>query len=204
MKKILILALLAIGVGCFGQIDTVDLKTSYFGIPSTPGDPDFVLNEAYKINLAIDQVNTRLVDEPPHAAMGFSDSAFVIDLTQNVWAVVTNTGNDLWAATDEEYLTIQGDTILSSVDGDYLINASLSFSGVSGANFEFAAFVNGALASPKMEWSVVSGIIFNISLPFYVELEDDATLSLRVRNTASATDATMVAGAFTIYMIHPE
>ena len=57
MRKLIIL-LLFISTALYGQLDTIDLKTSYFGIPSTEGEADFVLNEAYKMNQSVRSVDS--------------------------------------------------------------------------------------------------------------------------------------------------
>ena len=56
-KKIGILTMLLIGVMAYGQLDTIDLRAAYFGVPSISGQADFVKNEAYKMNLAITSIN---------------------------------------------------------------------------------------------------------------------------------------------------
>ena len=154
------------------------------------------------------QINLNMLDidslqSPPHASISFQDSAFVLDLTQNAFSKVTNTGNDLFTVTDVDGMTTAGDTITVTLPGNYIVTASISFSGTSADVFEFAAFKNGVIASPKMERSTGSTDIGSASLPFYLEsLVAGDDISLRMTNTASSDDATLVACSWVIWRLH--
>ena len=56
MRKLIIL-LLFISSALYGQLDTIDLKISDFGLPSRPGEADFMRNEAYKINFGLANID---------------------------------------------------------------------------------------------------------------------------------------------------
>lgn len=157
-------------------------------------------------NLAAIAVNAADIDTleaPPHGAMSFQDSAYVLDITQNTFAVITNAGNDLWNVTDADDMTVAGDTITIVNPGDYIVIAALSFSGTASDVFEYAMFENGVIATVKMERSTSQTDIGNISLPFYIEdLVAGDDLSLRMTNSASNDDATLVAGSCIIWRLH--
>ncbi len=148
-----------------------------------------------------DEIDT--LKSPPHSAMSFQDSAFVIDITQNAFSKITNTGNDLFTVTDGDGVTIAGDTLTIITPGTYLITAGLSFSGTNGDVFEFAAFKNAVIASPKMERSTSATDIGAVPLPFYLEsLVAGDDISLRITNTASSDDATVVACSWITWFLH--
>ncbi|MBG7617677.1 MAG: hypothetical protein IZT57_04840 [Chloroflexi bacterium] len=72
MKKIIIL-LLFVSAAMYGQLDTIDLKISDFGVPSRPGEADFMLNEAYKMNQSLRSVDSLYTFIDP------SDSSIVVE-----------------------------------------------------------------------------------------------------------------------------
>ncbi len=141
--------------------------------------------------------------KPPHGEQSFSDSAVIIDVDQGVFSKITNASNDLFTVNNTDGITIAGDTITITRAGDYIINASVSFSGSAGDVWEFAVFKNNALASPKMERSTSQTDIGNVGLPFYFEalaVGDD--LSLKIANTASGDDPTIVSCSCVIWRLH--
>ncbi len=117
MKKLIIL-LLFISTALYGQLDTIDLKTSYFGIPSTEGEADFVLNEAYKMNQGIRELDTLL--SPIHLFMYFGDSTISLSYTTS-WAHLTNTGDSLFIQLELDGFTVSGDTLTSIYGGDFTL-----------------------------------------------------------------------------------
>ena len=148
-----------------------------------------------------DEIDT--LKNPPHGAMSFQDSAFVIDLTQNAFSKVTNAGNDLFTVNDADGVIIAGDTLTIITPGTYLVNAGLSFSGTAGDVFEFALFKNAVIASPKMERSTSQTDIGAVPLPFYLEaLVAGDDISLRITNSASNDDATVVACSWITWFLH--
>jgi hypothetical protein len=153
--------------------------------------------------IAVNAADIDTLEAPPHGELSFSDSASVIDVSQGVFSKITNGNNDLFSTTDAADVTIAGDTLTIIYPGDYIITASISFSGSVGDTWEFALFENGVLASPKMERSTSQTDIGNVSLPFYVEgLVAGDDLSLRITNTASSDDPTMVSGSWVIWRLH--
>ncbi len=221
MKQLLLLLLFAfaaIGVNAqVGTIPTITGSNSGDGeikaiVSQSQTNDDYLSDTAdanavlIAANLASITANTADIDtleSPPHAEMSFQDSAFVLDITQNTFIKVTNTGNDLFTVTDADQMTLAGDTITVILPGTYIMVASLSFSGTAGDVFEFAAYKNGVIDSPKMERSTSQTDIGNVSLPFYIEaLVAGDDISLYMTNTANSDDATLVACSWLIWRLH--
>lgn len=158
--------------------------------------------ERQSVNDLITRVN--LMYNPPHAFLYFNDETETLDMSLNTWVQLTNATNDLFANTDSTGMTIVNDSVVVITPGDYIFNASVSFSGTTNADvYEFALFKNGNLASPKIERTTTSTDIGNVSLPFYMdELVVGDTLTLRMRNTATAFDATLIACSWVIWLLH--
>lgn len=154
-------------------------------------------------NIAINAADIDTLEAVPHGELAFSDSALVIDVTQGVFSKITNGNNDLFSVTDASNVTIAGDTLTIIYPGDYIVAASISFSGSAADVWEFALFKNGVLASPKIERSTSQTDIGNVSFPFYVEsLVAGDDLSLRITNTASNDDPTMVSASWVTWRLH--
>lgn len=143
------------------------------------------------------------LEAPPHGELFFQDSAAVISVDQSVFSKITNAGNDLFTVGNADQMTIQGDSITIIFPGDYVIVAAISFSGSAADFWEFALFENGVIASPKMERSTSQTDVGNISLPYYVQdLVAGDDLSLRITNTNSGDDPTMVSCSWVIWRLH--
>ena len=143
--------------------------------------------------------------DPPHGAMSFSDSAAVIALTQNNWNKITNAENDLFTVQDADDLTIAGDTVTIEIDGDYVLNWSLSFSGSALDVYQIAVYKNSVIESITMSRSTSQTDVGNMSLPVYIEnLVAGDDLSFYIRNTGDNDDPTLVSSSVVVYMLHPD
>ena len=213
MKKILILLAIALTPVFLQAQTTIDRAMSVWArdIVNANFTTSFediaaleATNDSSYVTMNIDTATvTYLIYEMPHVTMGFSDSAVTNDLTQNVWQVVTNSADSIFTQIEAFGITATEDSITILSPGDYMMIASLSFSGNNTDIYEFAIFKNGALASPKMERSTSSTDIGNVSLPFYIDgLVAGDDISLRYRNTANANDATLIACSWTTYLLH--
>jgi hypothetical protein len=158
--------------------------------------------ERETVNNVIDKVNKLYA--PPHAAIYFQDKSETLTMTQNNWAQITNGTNDLFTTGQASGITVSDDTLVIVTPGDYMIACSLSFSGTSNADvYEFAFFKNNAIASPKIERTTTSTDIGNVGLPYYSGgLVAGDVLDLRIRNTATAFDATMIACSWVTWLLH--
>jgi len=130
-----------------------------------------------------------------YVAIGFVDSSETLTMTQNVYAKVTNATNNLYSTSVSNDFTVAGDTLAPTVTGDYKISWDLSFSGSNSDNFHIALFVNNSEvgfgeANRDMSTSNVgvaaASTIVNITAGQYI--------SLRIKNTANANDATITHG----------
>ncbi len=213
MKKLFLLlfAFAAIGVNAqIGTIPTVTGTNSGDGeikaIVSQAQTNDSYLSDTVDANSLLIATNAADIDtleSPPHASVSFQDSAFVMDITQNTFLKVTNAANDLFTVTDTDDMTFAGDTLTVTLPGSYIIIASISFSGTAGDIFEFAAYKNGVIASPKMERSTSQTDIGSVGLPFYLEnLVAGDDISLYMTNTANSDDATLVACSWITWRLH--
>jgi hypothetical protein len=153
-------------------------------------------------------IHTLIVDTlktvPPHASMAFDDETETLTMNQNVWTKFTNATDDLFATVDASGITEAGDSLTVIAPGDYMLNASISFSGTTNSDvYEFALFKNDVLASPKMERTTTSADIGAISLMYYLEdLVAGDDLCLKIRNTANDFDATLVACSWVTWLLH--
>lgn len=126
MKILSTLILLLFGAMAYGQLDTVSLSVADFGVPSIEGQADFVKNEAYKINVAITEMDTLL--EPPHLFIYFGDSAVSKSYTTS-WAHLTNDSDSLFIQTELDAFTMSNDTITATYGGHYDFSASFAHDG---------------------------------------------------------------------------
>jgi len=228
MKKVTYL-LLFVSCSVFGQLDTVDLKISDFGVPSRAGEADFILNEAYKMNqslrsvdslnnvidvtdstavftiINVDSTVTTVLDyEPPHGSFTFSDSAAVVALTQNVWAKITNAANDLFTTVDADGITMAGDSITVVTAGDYMLWFGLSFSGGASDVWHVAIYKNAVITPFEMHRNTGNNQIGNANLnALFDNLVAGDDISVYIRNTGDNDDATLISSQLMIYMIHP-
>jgi len=213
MKQLLFLLFAFVVIGVNAQVGTIPTIT---GSNSGDGEIKAIVAQAQtnddNVQDSIDAnallIATNIADidtlgSPPHASLAFEDSAFVIPITQGIFAKVTNTGNDLFTLIDADDMTAAGDTMTVIKPGTYLVMAGLSFSGSASDVWEFAVFKNGVKASAKMERSTSQTDIGAVPLPFYMEdLEAGDDLSLRITNTASSDDATVVACSWVTWRLH--
>jgi hypothetical protein len=140
----------------------------------------------------------------PHAFMEFNDSAVTIALTDDNWAVVTNSYSNLFTVHDNSAMTIAGDTITYQVSGDYVIDVSFSFSATStGKNWELGIFKNGQLYRTHSERRTSSVDIGSMSVHLYSDGVVGDDLSLRVRNTTNDDDIVVNSCQWLIYRLHP-
>ena len=179
--------------------NAADIATNLSSITSLEA-----ISDSNYVTMTIDTATINwLIYTVPYADLSFSDSAVVNDLTQNTWQKVTNAADTVFSIVEASGITANDDTLVILTHGDYLISASLSFSGTNTDVYEFAIFKNGSLESPKLVRSTSSTDIGNVSLPFYLNsLEANDYVSLRYRNTANNNDATLIACSWVVYLLH--
>ena len=140
----------------------------------------------------------------PHGAWAFYDSATTLDMSTGEWSMITNAWNTLFTEEDADFLTFAGDSVTLTYAGDYISIASISFGGTAGDLYQFSYFKNGVLIDYcTINRSTSQTDVGNLSLPVYlrnIEAGDDITM--KVRNTASDDDATIVAVTWIIWRLH--
>ena len=139
---------------------------------------------------------------PPHGTFYFSDSSFVVALSQNAWSTITNGDNDLFASSDTDSMTFAGDSLAILADGDYMVHVSLSFSGTASDVFQLALWKDNAIWSVAMHRSTGQTDVGNMGFPWYGDLSAGENLTLKIRNTASSDDATVVSCSWVIWRLH--
>jgi hypothetical protein len=136
-----------------------------------------------------------------HGYCQFSDSSRTLDLTQNVWQKVTNSGNNLFSTVEFDGLTFAGDSLTVSADrdGDYFLTAQISFNGNNNDDFEWGIAKNGVLQF-KMRASGTGTSNRNIATvqAYLNNLVAGDDLALWVRNVTNNNDVTLMDG--NIYM----
>lgn len=136
--------------------------TTLLGLQNMATQP-LTAKERESLNALISRANN-----VPHASMYFEDETETLTMDQNGWVQLTNGTDDLFTGAVSG-ITKTDDTLVIVTPGDYMVMASLSFSGTTNADiYEFAAFKGGTIASPKIERTTTSTDIGNVSLPLSV------------------------------------
>jgi len=146
-----------------------------------------------------------LVWNKPHSMTSFADSAFVLTMTEDVWAKVRNVAGNLFTVSDADYVTFAGDTatINAGKHGGYNIDVQLSYSGTNTDIYKVALFKNNVLESTPMYRSVATtGRIGQTSISWYNHFEPGDDISIKIMNTANSNDATFISGQWRIEFIH--
>jgi hypothetical protein len=146
--------------------------------------------------------------EAPNLAHGycqFSDSSRTLDLTQNVWQKVTNSGNTLFISVEFDEVTFAGDSITVSADrdGDYYMIAMISFNGTNNDDFEWGIAKNGVLVF-KTRASGTGAANRNLAAvqAYLNNLTAGDDLALWVRNITNNNDVTLMDGNIYIRREH--
>ena len=141
---------------------------------------------------------------PPHGVFSFADSSVTLTMSENSWVAITNGTNDLFTSDEASNITFAGDsiTINASMGGDFMINASISFAGTASDDYQFGVFKNDTLVSTVVEYSTGGTDVINVAIIWYEEAAAGDVIKLKVRNTASADDATIHSCIFIIWRLH--
>jgi hypothetical protein len=131
MKKISTLLLLFVGLCAYGQLDTIDLSITDFGLPSRPGEADFMRNEAYKMNQGLREIDSLQTSSLVHAFVYFGDSTISKSYTTS-WAQLTNASDSIFIHSELEGFTMKDDSITFTYGGDYNFTANFSHDGDNG------------------------------------------------------------------------
>ena len=130
-----------------------------------------------------------------HCAAGFQAQTQSVSITQNVWAWITNGGNNLWTAIENSAVTMAGDVFTFTNAGDYLGVLSLTFSGTNNDEYQIRAYnVTQAIQLGYYQGSVASGatIFANVSLPLYLSgIHASDVIRFEIKNLTHSNAATV-------------
>ena len=139
----------------------------------------------------------------PHGAFAFNDSSITPAMSTNTWVQITNATNTLFVSEDHELITFAGDSITIIYGGDYISFVSLSFGGTAGDFFEISMFKNGAQTYSTIERTTSQTDVGNMFLPAYLfALVAGDDIAIKIRNTASNDDATIISCSWVIWRLH--
>jgi hypothetical protein len=141
-----------------------------------------------------------------HLFGGFSDSAVVIDLTEDQFSHVTNATNNLWNGIESNGIVASGDTTSFPNAGDYFGSYSVTFTGGAGTVFIFDVY--NTVTEQRQGFPVAAtgdgaSDYVTVTKPLYFDgLNVDDALILRVTNNDSDTDITIRYGSYFITYLH--
>lgn len=148
-------------------------------------------------------VEKNIYYDVPHVFMSFSDSAVVPAMTQNNWVQITNAGDSLYGVELADDFTINADTIIVGIKGQYSVIASISYIGGGGnEDHEFRIMLNGT-QKLKMHRSTTNASSNGaLTLPISITTEVGDEIWLEVRNTSDNDDISLTSGSITMMTIH--
>ena len=213
MRNLLLLIALIIPMFCMGQgefpkrqdlLGGVQVGDSAAGSLIRTADSITRYNDVIVVHSAgVDSILLRNWVVPPHGAFHFHDSSTTLTMSTGVWTTITNAWNTLWTTMDADDMTFAGDSITITEAGSYISMVSLSFSGTAADLYEMAIFKNAAILHHIVERSTSQTDVGNIGLPSYLEnLVAGDDLTLKIRNTASNDDATVISCSWVIYRLY--
>ncbi len=128
--------------------------------------------------------------------IGFADSSQILDMTQNVHAVITNEGDSLFHTHTNRGLLMLGDSVQVPITGDYMVMWDLSFAGQNTDSYHITIFVENVEQSGMGEAFRDPSINDNGTASGHAIFACTAGdwITLRIKNTANGNDATVVAG----------
>lgn len=131
----------------------------------------------------------------------FSDSAVVIDLTQNIYAPLTNAFDSLFTISTSNNIGLRNDTVLIQQTGYYKVLAGISCSGVNNETFELAFSVNDTIQPEKSVRKVSSSDIsyWSLNAIYYLKIGDK--ICPAIENETDDDDVTLRNGSLTIFRI---
>lgn len=155
--------------------------------------------------VTLDSINTRVLDyNPPHGIMVFSDSAVVLDLTQNIWAKVTNDYDSLYAIIEADGILVDGDSMTIVTPGDYLMLVTMSFDGNTQDNYHMAIYVNSVITRFESHRKTSNNDTGYFGINGYLDnLAAGDDVCLKIRNTINNNDPTFISSQIIMEMSHP-
>ena len=132
------------------------------------------------------------------------DSSEAISLTEDTWAVVTNATSAFWTASGAG-VTAAGDSVTIVTAGDYFVDISLSFKATADDSLQVAVFKNAVRAIAPAEVQTIGTETVNAKTSgLLLNLVAGDDLSIRMQNTASNDNATVLNGSLVLYMLNKD
>jgi hypothetical protein len=139
---------------------------------------------------------------PPHGWAHFADSSVTISVTQNVYTVISNAYDSLFALSHLRKITYSGDTIVLADTAHFLFNFTVTLSGTANDVFAIRVMLDGTQIA-KMENSSSSGTERHpISLIAGINADEGSKLWVEITNTTSGDDPVIYSGNWYILYIH--
>lgn len=148
--------------------------------------------------------NATWQDHTAYGEMGFGDSTSTQALTQNVWHVVTNGNEDLWASAvvDTHAVTYSNDSLIIAKAGTYSVHAQLSVDGSILSIIRLGIYINGALACTCTGYQeLTNNTVVQLNYINIDQLNEGDVLQVVITNTANNDDVDAIAGKLTIHKI---
>lgn len=121
----------------------------------------------------------------PHIAL-YRNTDLTISAVQNAWYKLTG-----MTAKDDDFVTYQGDSVRLDHAGSYLVNMTISFSGLNNEVWELGLFKNSVLEEPSQLRYTGTTDVGNMSAPVYVYSDGNDWISFKIRNTTDGDDPTI-------------
>ena len=142
------------------------------------------------------EVGINNLEQPPFAALAFSDSTKTQALTEDTWSVISE-----FIEISSNDVTTSDDTITIQKSGGYAVDASLGFYSTATDTLEVQLFKNATAFGPKA--MSTAGVIWNtLSISTYVTLLQGDILTLKMQNTGSSDDSVLKSGSLFVRRIY--
>lgn len=143
-------------------------------------------------------------DNTAWGEMGFGDSTSTQALTQNVWHVVTNGNEDLWASAvvDTHAVTYSNDSLIIAKAGTYSVHAQLSVDGSILSIIRLGIYINGALACTCTGYQeLTNNTVVQLNYINIDQLNEGDVLQVVITNTANNDDVDAIGGKLAIHKL---
>lgn len=139
-----------------------------------------------------------------YGAMGFADSVITLNMTQNVFAKITNGNDSLYrTGVTNGAIIFEGDSIQVGETANYDVNWDISFHGSNTDEYHISVFINGVQQQGMAEAiRDMTGSSIGVSTSHSIfSLSAGDWIDIRIKNVNNNNDATIVAGNVTVKKI---
>lgn len=132
-------------------------------------------------------------DVRAHGDMHVSDSSIALDMTQNIYAHVTNVSNTLFTADHLKNVTSGGDSLVIDLAGLYKVDVHLSIEGSSGDIYESVIAIDNVINNDhKATRKTSTNDVGDMSFSGLYQLTASQSVKIMIRNTEGNNDATII------------